>query len=81
MVLSVLFPNLLIELKFERVGCGILVWAGFCIFIVCFLEHVFQHDVKTALFLLPHVLLYLLLDGTQEDVEEVRGRPHYTEEI
>ena len=30
-----------------------------------------QHDVKTALFLLPHVLLYVLLDGTQEDVEEV----------
>ena len=31
-----------------------------------------QHDVKTALFLLPHVLLYVLLDGTQDDVEEVR---------
>jgi len=32
---------------------------------------IFKHDVKTALFLLPHVLLYVLLDGTQEDVEEV----------
>ena len=33
-----------------------------------------QHDVKTALFLLPHVLLYVLLDGTKEDVEEVSRR-------
>ena len=33
-----------------------------------------QHDVKTALFLLPHVLLYVLLDGTKEDVEEVSWR-------
>ena len=35
-----------------------------------------QHDVKTALFLLPHVLLYVLLDGTKEDVEEVSWRMH-----
>ena len=35
-----------------------------------------QHDVKTALFLLPHVLLYVLLDGTKEDVEEVSRRMH-----
>ncbi|XP_022800792.1 serine/threonine-protein kinase ATR-like [Stylophora pistillata] len=34
---------------------------------------IFKHDVKTALFLLPHVLLYVLLDGTKEDVEEVYG--------
>ena len=27
--------------------------------------------MKTALFLLPHVLLYVLLDGTQDDSEEV----------
>ena len=31
-----------------------------------------QHDVTTALFLLPHVLLFSLLDGTEEDTEEVR---------
>lgn len=48
---------------------------GFCIFIEYSLNmFFFQHDVKTALFLLPHVLLYVLLDGTQEDVEEVRGQ-------
>ena len=58
-------------------------FAGFCIFSkFYFFEHViFQHDVKTALFLLPHVLLYLLLDGTQEDVEEVSSRPYYTRGI
>ena len=31
----------------------------------------FKHYVNTALFLLPHVLLYVLLDGTQDDSEEV----------
>ena len=41
------------------------------LFVLCHV--IFQHDVKTALFLLPHVLLYVLLDGTQEDVEEVRS--------
>ena len=30
--------------------------------------------MKTALFLLPHVLLYVLLDGTQDDSEEVGYR-------
>ena len=34
----------------------------------------FKHYVKTALFLLPHVLLYVLLDGTQDDSEEVGYR-------
>ena len=37
----------------------------------------FQHDVKTALFLLPHVLLYVLLDGSQEDAEEVSMDQRY----
>ena len=37
---------------------------------------ILQHDVKTALFLLPHVLLYVLLDGTKEDVEEVSRGIH-----
>ena len=40
--------------------------------IILNMVYILQHDVKTALFLLPHVLLYVLLDGTQEDVEEVR---------
>ena len=30
--------------------------------------------MKTALFLLPHVLLYVLLDGSQDDSEEVGYR-------
>ncbi|XP_068737355.1 serine/threonine-protein kinase ATR-like isoform X2 [Montipora capricornis] len=37
-------------------------------FLAC--SKIFKHDVKTALFLLPHVLLYVLLDGSQEDAEE-----------
>ncbi|XP_015779599.1 PREDICTED: serine/threonine-protein kinase ATR-like, partial [Acropora digitifera] len=38
-------------------------------FLAC--SKVFKHDVKTALFLLPHVLLYVLLDGSDEDAEEL----------
>ena len=30
-----------------------------------------QHDIHTALFLLPHVIMYALLDGNQEDLSEV----------
>ena len=40
---------------------------------VCLLI-VFQHNMNTALFLLPHIMLYVAIDGSPEDHKEVRLR-------
>ncbi|KAK3744393.1 hypothetical protein QZH41_012155, partial [Actinostola sp. cb2023] len=34
---------------------------------------IFKHDIHTALFLLPHVIMYALLDGNQEDLSEIHA--------
>ena len=40
---------------------------------VCLLI-VFQHNMNTALFLLPHIMLCVAIDGSPEDHKEVRLR-------